>query len=315
MLNYLTTLFALSIIILSSSEALSNMHGTRVDRYIRSGFATALTELKPLVAGEDAVAHYNLGAIYYRKELEQSVKWYRLAAEGGLAEAQFNLGVIYSNKEGENRGFREAAKWYRLAAKQGFTFAQHNLGVMHDHGIGMLENNTAALTWYQLAAEKGYAPAQSNLGVLYAKGEGVSQDYEAAVRWFRLATKQGHAKTYYNLGVLYEDDAVSLTGKITDATKLQTSFYWYRQAAERGVAKAQFNLGLMYAMGKGTHKNNQHAHVWFNLAGSKGLKLARHYRMQVEKQLTNIEIARAKNFAKQWVTEHENQHQTMLTTQ
>ena len=315
MLKHLATLFVLSILILSSRETLSNEHVTRVDRYIRNGFATVLRELKPVAARGDTIVNYNLGVIYYLKEPKQSVKWFRVAAERGLAEAQFNLGVIYANAEGKGSGLREAEKWYRLAAKQGFTLAQHNLGVMHDYGIGILEDNAAALTWYQLAAEKGYAPAQSNLGVLYAKGEGVSQDYEAAVRWFRLATKQGHAKTYYNLGVLYEDDAVSLTGKITDATKLQTSFYWYRQAAERGVAKAQFNLGLMYAMGKGTHKNNQHAHVWFNLAGSKGLKLARHYRMQVEKQLTNIEIARAKNFAKQWVTKHENQHQTMLTTQ
>ena len=315
MLKHLTTLFALPIIFLSSSEALSNEHRISVDRYIRSGFANALTELKPLAAGIDAIAHYNLGAIYYLKELEQSVKWYRLAAEGGLAEAQFNLGAIYSNKKGDLRDFRKAAKWYRLAAKQGVPLAQHNLGVMHDYGIGILENNTTAITWYQLAAEKGYAPAQSNLGVMYAKGEGIAQDYEAAVRWFRLAAKQGHANTYYNLGVLNEDEAASLTGKNLAETKLRTSINWYLKAAEQGVAKAQFNLGLMYTTGKGAHKNNQHAHVWFNLAGSKGLKLARHYRMQVEKQLTNIEIAGAKDLANQWVTEHENQNRTNLTAQ
>ena len=148
MLKHLTTLFTLSIIILSSSEAYSKEYSARVDRYIRSDFASVLTKLKPLVAGVDAIAHYNLGAIYYRKEPEQSVKWYRQAAERGLAEAQFNLGVIYSNKEGENGDFQRVAKWYRLAAKQGFTLAQHNLGVMHDYGIGILENNTTAITWY-----------------------------------------------------------------------------------------------------------------------------------------------------------------------
>jgi hypothetical protein len=59
-------------------------------------------------------------------------------------------------------------------------------------------------------------------------------------------------------------------------------------------------------MGKGTPKNNQYAHMWFNLAGSNGLKVARHYRIRVEKQLTAPEIARAKYLAKQWVREHVN---------
>ena len=306
MVKHLTTLFALSILILSSRETLSNGHATRIDRYIRSGFATALSELKPVAARGDAIVNYNLGVIYYLKEPKQSVEWYRLAAERGLAEAQFNLGVIYANGEGGDGGFREAAKWYRLAAKQGFTRALHNLGVMHDYGIGILEDNTAALAWYRLAAEKGYAPAQSNLGVLYANGVGVSQDYEAAVKWFRLAAEHGHANTYYNLGVLYEDDAESLTGKNPDEIKLRTSFHWYLQAAERGVAQAQLNVGLMYTMGKGAPKNNEYAHMWFNLAGSKGLKIAKHYRMQVEKQLPAPEIARAKDLAKQWVRKHGN---------
>ena len=46
----------------------------------------------------------------------EAAKWFRLAAEQGLAQAQFNLGVLYYGGEGVEQNRAEAAKWYRLAA-------------------------------------------------------------------------------------------------------------------------------------------------------------------------------------------------------
>jgi TPR repeat protein len=69
----------------------------------------------------------------------ESVKWFRLAAEQGLAQAQFNLGNAYSKGEGVSVDKVEGIKWYRLAAEQGVAGAQCNLGVMHmKHGDGCL---------------------------------------------------------------------------------------------------------------------------------------------------------------------------------
>ena len=47
------------------------------------------------------------------------MKWYRLAAEQGLAEAQNKLGALYGDGKGVPQDYTEAAKWYRLAAEQG----------------------------------------------------------------------------------------------------------------------------------------------------------------------------------------------------
>ena len=82
-------------------------------------------------------------------------------------------------------------RWYRLAAEQGLASAQYNLGVMYDNGAGVLKDNAEAARWYRLAAEQGDADAQSNLGVMYANGEGVLKDAAEAVRWSRPRRRAG----------------------------------------------------------------------------------------------------------------------------
>ena len=52
-------------------------------------------------------------------------------AEDGDAEAQNDLGVMYGNGEGVPQDYKEAVKWYRLAAEQGVAAAQYNLGGMY----------------------------------------------------------------------------------------------------------------------------------------------------------------------------------------
>jgi TPR repeat protein len=47
---------------------------------------------------------------------------------------------------------------------------------------------------------------------------------------------------------------------------------WYRLAAEQGHAHAQNNLGVMYDNGQGVVQDNVYAHIWFNIAASRGDK-------------------------------------------
>ena len=58
------------------------------------------------------------------QDYEVAIKWYRLAAEQGLADAQFHLGDMYFNGRGVPQDYEAAEKWYRLAAKQGNFLAQ-----------------------------------------------------------------------------------------------------------------------------------------------------------------------------------------------
>ena len=85
----------------------------------------------------------------------------------------------------------EAMRWFRLAAEQGLAEAQFNLGVGYAIGDGVPEDDTEAVRWYRLAAEQGYALAQFGLGFMYTKGEGVIKDAVMAHMWFNLAGANG----------------------------------------------------------------------------------------------------------------------------
>lgn len=119
----------------------------------------------------------------------------RLLAEWvEVPEKQFILGNVYYKGEGTPQDFAEAARWYRLAADQGLAESQHMLGVMYDRGDGMPQDFAKAIKWYRLAADQGFAPAQFDLGSQYATGEGVPQSFSEAYVWFSLAASAGLEK-------------------------------------------------------------------------------------------------------------------------
>ena len=85
------------------------------------------------------MAQFNMGNMYTlgSKDLSlahntiEAVKWYRRAAELGLAAAQFKLGSIYAGGIGVPQDDTESVKWYRKAAEQGHDGAQDMLEVIN----------------------------------------------------------------------------------------------------------------------------------------------------------------------------------------
>jgi hypothetical protein len=51
----------------------------------------------------------------------------------------------------------EAARWYRKAADQGIAQAQYNLGFMFDQGRGVAQSDVEAARWFRKAADQGFA--------------------------------------------------------------------------------------------------------------------------------------------------------------
>ena len=86
----------------------------------------------------------------------------------------------------------EAAKWYRKAAEQGLAKAQFTLGSLYARGQGIQQDDAKAVKWFRKAAEQGNAEAQYAFGALYASGRGVPQDYVLAHIWANLAASQGN---------------------------------------------------------------------------------------------------------------------------
>jgi len=77
-----------------------------------------------------------------------------------MAIAQYELAVFYSEGRVVQADAETAARWYRRAADQGLAAAQHNLGHLYLEGRGVGRDPAAAIEWFRKAAKQGFAPAQ-----------------------------------------------------------------------------------------------------------------------------------------------------------
>ncbi len=130
----------------------------------------------------DARAQFMLGEMYLRHsdvdnvqdktlkaQVEQddaeAVKWFRKAAQQGLADAQFQLGAMYDKGRGVKQDAAEAVEWFRKAAEQGFADAQLGLGAMYERGRGVKQDRVETYAWWNLAVKtrKDVAPVLRNL--------------------------------------------------------------------------------------------------------------------------------------------------------
>ena len=67
---------------------------------------------------------------------------------------------MYELGNGVPENDAEAVKWYRKAADQGLADAQSNLGVMYFNGDGVPENHVRAYVWLSMAKTQGHESAK-----------------------------------------------------------------------------------------------------------------------------------------------------------
>jgi hypothetical protein len=133
--------------------------------------------------------------------------------------------------------------------------------------------------------------AQFNLGLMYAEGDGIPKNYKEAVKWFRLSAEQGNIGAKTNLGWMH-DYGYGVPQDRKEALRL------YRHSAELGNIYAQYNLGMVYKNGEGVPQDDTLAHMWWNIAGSKGHEEATDKRVLLEKIMTESQIKKANELAR-----------------
>lgn len=78
----------------------------------------------------------------------------------------------------------------------------------------------------------------------------------------------------------------------------------YREAADQGDADAQALLGLMYEVGQGVPQDYVKAHMWLDLAASRGTAVLQKShavgRDRVATRMTPQQIAKAQRLAQEW---------------
>ena len=125
-------------------------------------------------------------------------------AEQRDAYAQYRMGYRYANGDGVEKNLVESLKWYRKAAENGQVEAQYRLGFIYEQGKGVPVDYVESASWWRKAADQGHAGAQFSLGYCYGRGEGVPRSPSEAVKWFRKSADQGNASAYRFLGIAYE---------------------------------------------------------------------------------------------------------------
>ncbi len=79
----------------------------------------------------------------------------------------------------------------------------------------------------------------------------------------------------------------------------KTALREFQPLAEQGGVGAQFFLGVMYENGQGVPQDYVRAHMWINLAVSKGGGLATENRDSVAKKMTPSQIEKAQDLARE----------------
>ena len=87
--------------------------------------------------------------------------------EADSKEAKLKVGLYYFRGKGVPRDFKKARKWFKAAANEGVALAQNYLGMIYKNGLGIKPNDTLARVWFYKSAVAGNIPARFNLGEIY----------------------------------------------------------------------------------------------------------------------------------------------------
>ena len=154
--------------------------------------AYALKALKDDPGGD---TRYLLGLMAYDgrgrpKDVTESARLHREAAERGNPDAMFELFVFAMNGIGDRS---KAVFYLQEAAKREQPRAMANLGALYATGrmAGIARDPKESVRWYRRAADKGIGRAAAALGVMALRGDGMPKDPEAAKAFFARAEELG----------------------------------------------------------------------------------------------------------------------------
>jgi TPR repeat protein len=87
--------------------------------------------------------------------------------------------------------------------------------------------------------------------------------------------------------------------------RLQLSSHGITESAGYGsTPDALFELGLRYCVGREVDVDLIQAHKWFNLAAMRGNDDAKRYRLEISREMSKPDIAKAQRLAREWMKLH-----------
>lgn len=218
----------------------------------------------------------------------------RPLAEAADARAQLLLGQILRNPSNPERNVDEAYRWFRAAADQNHAEAWFWLGMMHRLGESVPKSAEQAVQHWQKAIAAGSVNAQAALAQSMMAGDGLEKDAAQAVRLAREAAEKGNALAQTLLAQAY------LKGEGGLPRSLAQFLRWSRMAANQGNRVSMEVLAVSYHTGTGVPQDYVQAHMWANLAASRGSTRAAKLRDELAEKMTSNQIEEAQKAASRW---------------
>lgn len=152
--------------------------------------------------------------------LQESIRWYKKAANSGHPTGLRELGRIYGSK----KDFKASAEYYEKAAKLNDALSTVILGGYYENGHGVKMNKQTAASYYEKAIELGQPTALFAIAELYDK----LKTYDKAYTYYKRVTLDSRisrnlkssrtSRLKIALYSLNYDDSLTLLNKTSTAT-------------------------------------------------------------------------------------------------
>ncbi len=164
------------------------------------------------------------------KDLKESYRWFKKAADAGFTQAYCGLGLCYQSGWGTAVNRKSALEWYQKALECGDAEAAARIGLYYENGWVIAKDMTRAFELYKKSAEQGNLIGQYRYA-LCLKDKSPSE----AAQWLKKAAAGGYSLSQYELGKWNEKGFAVPKNK-------QYGIEWYQEAADQGVDFAKKSI-------------------------------------------------------------------------
>jgi TPR repeat protein len=137
-----------------------------------------------------------------KRDVVNAEKWYLKAAEEEYVKAICALASLLRHPECSRQQHEESVAWYRLAAELGSSNAMIWLGYAYGDGRGVEKNSRHAADWFIKGHELGEANAADLAGRQLME---TRELHTEAVKWLRISVANGKEISNYQLALIFEN--------------------------------------------------------------------------------------------------------------
>lgn len=238
-----------------------------------------------------------------QKKNTESLAMFEQALANGEGAAGFYIGRMLELGAMGQPNLRGAMPYYVRGAELNSPNALHRLGMAQFQGAGgLLQNYEKAQDLLCKSADLGHVQGMYNCAQLYTTDQGLGKDAQKALAYFQMAIEAGYTPAMVALAVIYDQ------GELVERD-LQAGHDLLARAAGLGDPVGLFHMAASYERGQFNDQDLIQAHMYYNLASSRGHNDAAAEMARLAADMSPEDIKQAQAAAVQWLADRAGQSQ------